>query len=419
MTLYNALPRKEYERVFMCKTTKEVWHTLIITHQGNSQVKDCNIDLLTQQYKKLSISNEILSIVVSHDLMLLRAKVTTIEVAKDLATLPLDELIGNLKVYEMILENDDVASKTTKEKVKSLTLKAKVTREQTSDDSDSQGGSDENVHREEAEALNLMARNFCRDNSFGNKGGKRSRQRRGCYNCKEEGHFIGECPKPKENKAFVERAWSDSEDGDELQNDATCLMTADSQEVQPKSSISNNVLDIVELQKENEELLRFNKDFTKTFKKLLKDQRSLKSKKSKLISTINDLKIKVKKLSNVKEVVEPYDKCDVLTQDVDSLKCNISRLQDEAFNFSKFKKSSIVLDDMLSRQKLSQDKEVERGLRRRIGGPWLKIFERVEERMKRSARCGEVKGSGVVLGVAKSSLGENPGCAIGVGSGES
>ncbi|GKC20799.1 hypothetical protein Tco_1022949 [Tanacetum coccineum] len=66
MTLYNALPHKEYERVFMCKTAKEVWHTPIINHQ------------------------------VSQDLMLL-AKVTTVEEAKDLATLPLNELIGNLK----------------------------------------------------------------------------------------------------------------------------------------------------------------------------------------------------------------------------------------------------------------------------------------------------------------------------------
>ncbi|GJV18969.1 hypothetical protein Tco_1367989 [Tanacetum coccineum] len=112
MTLYNALPRKEYERVFMCKTAKE------------------------------------------------RAKVTTVEEAKDLATLPLNELIDNLKVYEMILENDGIASKTTKEKVKSLALKAKVIREQTSDDSDSQGGSDEDVDEEEVEAFNLMARNF-------------------------------------------------------------------------------------------------------------------------------------------------------------------------------------------------------------------------------------------------------------------
>ncbi|GJY95642.1 UBN2 domain-containing protein [Tanacetum coccineum] len=40
-----------------------------------------------------------------------RAKVMAIEEAKDLATLPLDELIGNLKVYEMILASDGVASK--------------------------------------------------------------------------------------------------------------------------------------------------------------------------------------------------------------------------------------------------------------------------------------------------------------------
>ncbi|GKE40614.1 hypothetical protein Tco_1464019 [Tanacetum coccineum] len=58
MILYNALPPKEYERVFMCKTLKEVWHTLIITHQANSQVKDCKIDLITQQYEKFLISCE-------------------------------------------------------------------------------------------------------------------------------------------------------------------------------------------------------------------------------------------------------------------------------------------------------------------------------------------------------------------------
>nr|GEU44125.1 hypothetical protein [Tanacetum cinerariifolium] len=127
-----------------------------------------------------------------------RAKVMAIEEAKDLATLPLDELIGNLKVYEMVLDNDGVTSKTTKEKVKSLALKAKVTREHTSDDNDCQNESDEDVDKEEAEAFNLLARNFR--------------------------HFASECRNPKENKAFIGGAWSDSEDGDEQPNDATCLM---------------------------------------------------------------------------------------------------------------------------------------------------------------------------------------------------
>ncbi|GJR77364.1 hypothetical protein Tco_0089729 [Tanacetum coccineum] len=37
----------------------------------------------------------------------------------------LDELIGNLKVYEVVLEKDSEASKSKKEKYKSLALKAK------------------------------------------------------------------------------------------------------------------------------------------------------------------------------------------------------------------------------------------------------------------------------------------------------
>ncbi|GJT37656.1 hypothetical protein Tco_0937521 [Tanacetum coccineum] len=101
MTLYNNLPCKEYERVFMCKTAKGICHTLIITHQGSSQVKDYKIDLLTQQYEKFLIFTE-----ETIDSGFTRAKVTTIRKAKDLATLPLDELIGNIKVSEMVLEDD-------------------------------------------------------------------------------------------------------------------------------------------------------------------------------------------------------------------------------------------------------------------------------------------------------------------------
>ncbi|GJZ27935.1 hypothetical protein Tco_0572582 [Tanacetum coccineum] len=58
--------------------------------------------------------------------------------------------------------------------------------------------------------------------------------------CREEGHFIGVCPKPIENMAFVRGAWSDSEDGDEPQNDATCLMAVDSQEVCLKCNLQSD-----------------------------------------------------------------------------------------------------------------------------------------------------------------------------------
>nr|GEW05454.1 retrotransposon protein [Tanacetum cinerariifolium] len=53
-----------------------------------------------------------------------RAKVTKIEESKDLTSLSLDELIGNLKVYEMIIKKDSEIVKT-KVEMKSLALKAK------------------------------------------------------------------------------------------------------------------------------------------------------------------------------------------------------------------------------------------------------------------------------------------------------
>ncbi|GJU14121.1 hypothetical protein Tco_1136517 [Tanacetum coccineum] len=270
MTLYNVLPRKEYERVFMCKTAKE-----------------------------FSISDEE---TIDSGFTRFNAIVTSLKF--------LDQYYSSKNQVKKFLrlrndlENDGVASKTTKEKIKSLAFKAKVNREQTSDDSDSQGGSDEDIDEEESKSFNL------------------------------------------DRKELLE-------DDNEPQMDATCLMAIDCQEVSSKPSSSNNDLNIIDLQKENGELLRFNKDFSKTYEKLLQEKHALEKEHSKLFSKVSELELEVKKLVKSKEMVEPCKKFDVLTKEVDSLKCNVSRLQDEALIFSKFKKSSVVLDDMLSRQKMS------------------------------------------------------------------
>ncbi|GKD08015.1 putative reverse transcriptase domain-containing protein [Tanacetum coccineum] len=153
---------------------------------------------------------------------------------------------------------------------------------QTSSNSICQDESDEN------EEINLMAKNFrnlfrkgvkkhdkfdkCKEKT---KGGESSRRKCGCYNCGNKNHFIGDCPNPKRNKALVGGSWSDSKDGNEPQNDATCLMAIDSQEVKPEPSISHNDLDIIDFQKENQELLKFSKDFSKTYEKLLQEKCAL------------------------------------------------------------------------------------------------------------------------------------------------
>nr|GEU46516.1 retrovirus-related Pol polyprotein from transposon TNT 1-94 [Tanacetum cinerariifolium] len=54
-----------------------------------------------------------------------RAKVTVIEESKNLTTLPLDELIGNLKVYEEVIKKCFKTVKGKKEQSRSLALKVK------------------------------------------------------------------------------------------------------------------------------------------------------------------------------------------------------------------------------------------------------------------------------------------------------
>nr|GEV15809.1 hypothetical protein [Tanacetum cinerariifolium] len=196
MTIYNALPRNEYERVVMCKTSKEFGIHLSSLIKAIHKSRIIRLIFSLKNMRSIQSLLKKLSIVVSLDLMLL-AKVTVIEESKDLATLPLEELIGKLKVYEMVLDNDGVASKTTKEKVNSLALKAKVTRKQTSDNSTCKDESDKDKE------INLMAKNFrkvltkrCKVHDKFNicqvqgKGGESSRRERGCYNCDSKVHLV-------------------------------------------------------------------------------------------------------------------------------------------------------------------------------------------------------------------------------------
>nr|GEU35718.1 copia protein [Tanacetum cinerariifolium] len=199
----------------------------------NSEVKDNKIDLLVKQYEQFVILkkkyldsafarfNTIITSLKALDegyssknyvrkfLRALhpnwRAKVTTIEKSKDITSLSLDELIRNLKFYEMVIKKD---SKIVKAKIdrKLLALKAKK------ESSDEKCLTFDSEDEEYAMAVRDFKKFFERRGRFvrqprndkktfqRSRDDKNDKSNRKCFSCDDPNHLIGECPKPPKDK---------------------------------------------------------------------------------------------------------------------------------------------------------------------------------------------------------------------------
>nr|GEX36311.1 UBN2 domain-containing protein [Tanacetum cinerariifolium] len=123
-------------------------------------------------------------------------KVTTIEESKDLTSLSLDELIGNLKVYEVLIKKDSEMVKDKREQSRSLALKAK--KESSDEDSSTPDSEDEEyamVVREFKKLFKIRGR-FVRQPRDERKSLQRSRDDKNDYLIKfdpksYEGVFLG------------------------------------------------------------------------------------------------------------------------------------------------------------------------------------------------------------------------------------
>ncbi|GJS78041.1 zf-CCHC domain-containing protein [Tanacetum coccineum] len=360
MVIYNALPRKEYERIFMCQTAKEIWDTLLITHQGNNQVKANKIDLLVQQYEQFMIPEEesidnafakfntIITSLKALDegfsskncvrkfLRALhpkwRAKVTAIEESKNLTTLSLDELIGNLKVYEEVIKKDSETVKNKREQSRSIALKAR--KESSDEDSSTSDSEDE----EYAMAVRNFKKFFKRQGRFvkqpyeerrsfqRNKDDKNKTSERKCFKCGDPNHLIGECPKQlkyQNQRAFVGGAWSDSDDDEEEKTkDEKCLMAKDSNEVLSETkyfSDNQSSLDENDIDNEYSRLCKLGL-------KVMAKNKTLKQAKIKLENEVLELKDKLFRLEKGKEVIEECKLCHELKFENEELRKDISRL---------------------------------------------------------------------------------------------
>ena len=49
--LFCTLDKNEFNRIFICETTHDIWHTLEITHKGISRVKDSKVNLLMYDFE--------------------------------------------------------------------------------------------------------------------------------------------------------------------------------------------------------------------------------------------------------------------------------------------------------------------------------------------------------------------------------
>ncbi|GKB33642.1 hypothetical protein Tco_0873043 [Tanacetum coccineum] len=289
----------------------------------NNQVKDNKIDLLVQQYEQFVISkdesidsafarfNTIITSLKALDkgyssnnyvrkfLRALhpkwRAKVMAIEESKDLTSLSLDELIGNLKA-----------------------------KKESSDEECSTSGSE---NKEYAMAVRDFKKFFKRRGRFVrqprndkktfqrscDKNGKSDRK---CFRCGDPNDLIGECQKPpkdKNQRAFVGGSWSDSiKEDDEKDNNKTCLVAQASSEIITKN-------------------------------------KRLKATRNSLEKELSILKEKVSTLEKNKGVDLECVKCHML-------KIKNEKLKEEVLKLTKFEKRTHCLNEMLSNQKPSGDK---------------------------------------------------------------
>ncbi|GKC09220.1 hypothetical protein Tco_1000830 [Tanacetum coccineum] len=300
MVIYNALPRKEYERIFMCNTAKEIWKTLLITHQdvhfARFNTIITSLKALDDGYSSKNYVRKFLRAL--HPKW--RAKVTAIEESKDLTSLSLDELIQrNLKVHKMIIR-----------KKRFLKYEGRM---------------------EYDMAVNVTSESL-------------SSSKKEEDSCGDPNHLIGECPKlpkDKNQRAFVGGSWSDSgEEDDEKVKNETCLVAQASSEVCSESSyFSDQYSSIDDLVLDNE------------YDKLCKMSLKITTKNKKLKATRNSLE---KELSILKEKVSTLERTKGVG--LECVKCHMlkienEKLKEEALKLTKFEKSTHCLNEMLSNQK--------------------------------------------------------------------
>src|ERR1044072_8715215 len=236
--LLNSISYSEYEKITDKETAKSIYDLLVLTHEGNLQVKETKALALVQKYEAFKMEDhETVEVMFSRFQMLVaglrvlnkgystsdhvkkiirslpakwRPMVTALKIAKDLNSISLEELISSLRSHEIELQEDEPRRKVKSVALKSSSRKAKASQaKEESEDSDGSSEEDE---------LSLISRRINRmwkhrqSRRFSN--GPRNAKGRFestsshknvadreviCFECNEPGHYKSECPKLKKD----------------------------------------------------------------------------------------------------------------------------------------------------------------------------------------------------------------------------
>ncbi|XP_073224711.1 uncharacterized protein [Cicer arietinum] len=257
-----ALSREESERVDECTTAKEVWDTLQTHHEGTSHVKETRIDIgirkfelfemqegetIDEMYSRFTtIVNEMRSLGKAYTVqervrkimrclpIIWRPMVTAISQAKNLESLPLEELIGTLRAHEIVLQEDKPVKKGKAIALKVSQEKITVPVEEESEENE-QGDADE-IALLTRRIQRMMRRRDQIKKGFQNRNPKTEidKSQVTCFGCNKLGHYKAECPSNKNppkrfpfKKKSMMATWDDSEESEteEEEEEANiCLM---------------------------------------------------------------------------------------------------------------------------------------------------------------------------------------------------
>ena len=374
--LQGALSMDEFFRISACTTAKEIWDTLVETHEGTAEVKRSRLNTLSQEYELfrmqpresildlqkrfVHLTNHLKALgkVFTNDelnLKVLRSlnrewqpKVTAISEKKNLSKMSSATLFGKLQEHEIELgrlEKHEIQVKDSKD----IALKMKVKHYDSNQE-------DESTSEEDGALIKKFEKFLRKEKKKDIIKGEAPPRKIKCFECGEKGHVKSECPTlEKKNKHFKRNkdkrpkkayiAWDDNEissSSDEEQANLALIATHHSDDEEEEvsnetSSYDNDALNAID------ELLNECKIL---YKKVSTQKKHILSLEEKIDTMEKYFQIERQSFLEKEKQNLTCKECESLSFQIVQLKRVLER----------YEKGQIGLDNVLRQQRFSNDK---------------------------------------------------------------